>query len=153
MARVAETIVEEWLNRQGYFTVRGLKRGHNEIDLLAFRCADGDAVHVEVMSNVDPAGYIGDLPYARLEEGITEFVRKKYHNENADGLRKELCSGREWRFMFAHGKLKKEEEQRSLLRAQNVEVKRISEILDDLADKDKLSFKTDSDAAHFAALR
>jgi hypothetical protein len=27
MAFLAETLVDEWLNRQGYFTVRGIKDG------------------------------------------------------------------------------------------------------------------------------
>lgn len=35
MALLAEEIVEEWLNRQGYFTIRGIKMGVQEIDLLA----------------------------------------------------------------------------------------------------------------------
>ena len=37
MALLAEEIVEEWLNRQGYFTIRGVKVGVHEIDLLAVR--------------------------------------------------------------------------------------------------------------------
>ena len=37
MAFLAETLVDEWLNRQGYFTVRGLKDGVSEIDLLGVR--------------------------------------------------------------------------------------------------------------------
>jgi hypothetical protein len=32
MALLAEEIVEEWLNRQGYFTIRGIKKGVHEID-------------------------------------------------------------------------------------------------------------------------
>lgn len=35
MALVAETFAEEWLNRQGYFTIRGVKTGPGETDLLA----------------------------------------------------------------------------------------------------------------------
>ena len=33
MALLAEEIVEEWLNRQGYFTIRGVKVGVHEMDL------------------------------------------------------------------------------------------------------------------------
>ena len=33
MALLAEELVEEWLNRQGYFTIRGIKFGVHEIDL------------------------------------------------------------------------------------------------------------------------
>jgi len=35
MALLAESLVEEWLNRDGYFTIRGVKRGVGELDLLA----------------------------------------------------------------------------------------------------------------------
>ena len=37
MALLAEEIVEEWLNRQGYFTIRGIKMVVHEIDLLAVK--------------------------------------------------------------------------------------------------------------------
>jgi len=37
MALLAEEIVEEWLNHQGNFTIRGIKLGVNEIDLLAVK--------------------------------------------------------------------------------------------------------------------
>jgi hypothetical protein len=37
MALLAESLVEEWLNRKGYFTIRGLKHGLGEMDLLAVR--------------------------------------------------------------------------------------------------------------------
>lgn len=35
MALLAEELVEEWLNRNGFFTIRGIKLGVQEIDLLA----------------------------------------------------------------------------------------------------------------------
>jgi hypothetical protein len=37
MALLAEELVEEWLNRQGCFTIRGIKIGVHEIDLLAVK--------------------------------------------------------------------------------------------------------------------
>lgn len=37
MALLVEKIVEEWLNRQGYFTLRGIKMGVQEIYLLAVK--------------------------------------------------------------------------------------------------------------------
>ena len=39
MSQLAEEIVEERLNRQGYFTIRRLRLGVDEIDLLAIRPA------------------------------------------------------------------------------------------------------------------
>jgi len=37
MALLAESLVEEWLNRNRFFTIRGIKHGLAEIDLLAIR--------------------------------------------------------------------------------------------------------------------
>ncbi len=48
MAIFAETPVEEWLNRQGYLTVRGTKAGLLEMFLLGVRGAEGcgmEALH------------------------------------------------------------------------------------------------------------
>ena len=35
MAQIDEQLIEEWLNRQRYFTIRGAKVGNAELDLLA----------------------------------------------------------------------------------------------------------------------
>ena len=49
MALLAEQIVEEWLTRQGYFTMRGLKIGIDEIDLLATKhLGEGQWKHLHV---------------------------------------------------------------------------------------------------------
>lgn len=51
MALLAESLVEEWLNRDGFFTIRGVKHGVGEMDLLAVRPQpDGRVIgwHVEV---------------------------------------------------------------------------------------------------------
>lgn len=37
MALIAEEVVEEWLNQQGYFTIRGIKIGVHEMDILAVK--------------------------------------------------------------------------------------------------------------------
>ena len=60
MALLAESLVEEWLNRDGYFTIRGLKHGLGEMDLLAVRPQSDGVVgwHVEVTVSFRPIGYI-----------------------------------------------------------------------------------------------
>ena len=61
MALLAEEIVEEWLNRQGYFTIRGIKMGVHEIDLLAVKGKpDGTAEcrHLEVQASMRPVGVV-----------------------------------------------------------------------------------------------
>ena len=45
MSLLAEAVVEEWLNRQGYFTIRGIKLGNDEIDILAIRPLSGGIPH------------------------------------------------------------------------------------------------------------
>ncbi len=61
MALFAETLVEEWLNRRGYFTVRGAKGGLLEMDLLAIRHRDSEdpeALHLEVQASTGPISWI-----------------------------------------------------------------------------------------------
>ena len=64
MALLAEEIVEEWLNRQGYFTIRGIKLGVHEIDLLAIRPGPTrlECRHIEVQASVRPISYITRVP-------------------------------------------------------------------------------------------
>lgn len=56
MAILAEELVEEWLNRQGFFTIRGVKLGVQEIDLLGIRMTSGapECRHVEVQASIHP---------------------------------------------------------------------------------------------------
>jgi hypothetical protein len=64
MALLAESLVEEWLNRNRFFTIRGIKHGLAEIDLLAIRHEADTSVtgwHVEVQVSFRPVGYIAKL--------------------------------------------------------------------------------------------
>lgn len=64
MSLLAETIVEEWLNRQGYFTMRGIRQGVDEIDILAVRPnvdSSVEGIHVEVQASVRPVSYLTKL--------------------------------------------------------------------------------------------
>ena len=159
MAKVAETIVDDWLNRKGYFTIRGLKkRGRNEIDLLAFRPSDRDALHIEVTSNDKPTGWLGGNLKASAskkekEENIERFVTRKYRGAN-EQLRNRVPQSLNWRCMLAFNVLDdQEEEQTRVLKDQfRVESVSLSEILSDLASEQALTFYTDSDAAHFAEI-
>lgn len=162
MARIAETIVEEWLNRRGYFTIRSLKKWPNEIDLLAFHPADREALHVEVNVSTSPRGWIGkknlageklpegnDRVREQIEEGIKNFVSGKYLNPNAVDIRDRLWPGHDsWRFMYVYGKLNHPEEL-NYLKAEGVECCSVAKIQEELGSDNDLPFKTDSDAAHF----
>ncbi len=130
MALLAESLVEEWLNRQGFFTIRGIKQRISEIDLLAVRPTDSGLVgwHVEVQVSFRPVGYICKLPKAvaraaqidrtsaktRVSDEILVCVRDwiegKYHAKHKQELRNQLWPGVEWSFHLVHGVVKDETE-------------------------------------------
>jgi len=116
MALLGEAVVEEWLNRQGYFTIRGIKIGVHEIDILAFK-PDSKGKHecrqIEVQVSTNPVSYVSKVPKAiqkekgvgpanakkrtieELRQGIQEWVKKKYDHPKKAALRKRLWPG-EW---------------------------------------------------------
>ena len=69
MSLLAESLVEEWLNRAGYFTIRGARFGVSEMDLLAVKQgADGlEARHIEVQMSTIPISYISPLTNADVK--------------------------------------------------------------------------------------
>jgi len=111
MALLAEELVEEWLNRQGYFTIRGTKVGVHEIDLLAIRLAKDEIEcrHLEVQASVNPVSYITRVPQEvqretgraassakvrsdeELRKGITEWIEKKFDLPKKEKLRSQLA--------------------------------------------------------------
>jgi len=112
MALLAEEIVEEWLNRQGYFTIRGIKLGVNEIDLLAVKLGQNGKVecrHFEVQASMRPVSYISRVPkeiqrngkaansVARsteeLVDGVVEWVDKKFRSDKKKTLMQTLWQG------------------------------------------------------------
>jgi hypothetical protein len=112
MALLAEEIVEEWLNRQGYFTIRGIRLGVHEIDLLAVKwLADGNVEcrHVEVQASMRPVSYISQVPKVRqregraansaarseseLAQGVAEWVEKKFRSQKKRQLMATLWPG------------------------------------------------------------
>jgi hypothetical protein len=150
MALLAEEIVEEWLNRQGYFTIRGVKIGVHEMDLLAVRLA-GDAFdcrHLEVQASVRPVSYLTRVPKAvqketgraagsakirqeqELRQGVSEWVHKKFDHPDKKRVRERLAPGPWTRELVVH-RIKHEIEL-SLIAEAGVTVRRLSEILAEL---------------------
>ena len=157
MALVAEALVEEWLNRKGYFTIRGAKTGQGEIDLLAVSFREPDALHVEVSVSARAIGYISGPPIAKkppeqLKASVEAWCIKKFRGgkEQVARRREELCPDRDWRFMLVYGDLKHPEEL-PLLEDCGVEVKHIGKILEELRDR-KGSFVTSSEASGVAEM-
>jgi hypothetical protein len=64
MSLLAESLVEEWLNRNNFFTIRGIKHGVRELDLLGIHRELTGSIsgwHVEVQVRFRPIGYIAKI--------------------------------------------------------------------------------------------
>lgn len=113
MALLAEEIVEEWLNRQGYFTIRGIKIGVHEIDMLAVRFkGEGgpECRHIEIQASMRPVSYISRIPKQlqrtgraansakrsreELKRGIQEWVETKFRRSDKIVLMKKLWNAK-----------------------------------------------------------
>ena len=156
MALLAEEIVEEWLNRQGYFTIRGVKLGVHEIDLLAVKlCLEGvDCRHIEVTASIRPISYITDLPKAVQKEtgrkpkstklrttdelriGIQEWVDKKFNLNSKMQLRKQLYPGN-WSFELVVHKIRHPEEL-GLIQAAGIRIHHLRDIVNEMATTDTM---------------
>jgi len=71
MALLAEEIVEEWLNRDGWFTIRGIKIGVHEIDILAIKPTTNEIQcrHLEVQASFNAVSYLTPVPKAKRQPG------------------------------------------------------------------------------------
>jgi len=152
MALLAEEIVEEWLNRQGYFTIRGIKLGVQEIDLLAVRHQSqsintAECRHIEVQASMRPVSYISRVPKAgqakgrpansakrsqdELEVGVLEWVEKKFRRTEKRTLMESLW-GSEWSSELVVNNVKSEEEL-NLIESHGIRVHRLPAIVSSLA--------------------
>ena len=158
MALFAEAIVKEWLNRKGYFAIRGVKVGNSEIDLLAVSPNEPDGLHVEVGVSTDSIGYLCSsnakkLSPQELEACTASWVLKKYRakQEKVALQREALWPGREWSFMLVHGDMKYPQEL-ELISRQGVEVVDIRNVLTELRNRKQAPFRTSSEASAVAEL-
>ena len=130
MALLAEQLVDEWLNRQGFFTVRGVKEGVDEIDLLGVRpsrTSSGtlEAWHVEVQVSFNPNAYISKLSKGQmaelgtnnknsakvrqtelLERTVEGWVEGKFNKKRKRQMREERWTGLNWQFKLVHARAK-----------------------------------------------
>jgi hypothetical protein len=150
MALLAEELVEEWLNRTGYFTIRGLKLGVHEIDLLAVRHGEAglECRHLEVQASVRPVSYVTRVPKEiqkktgraagsaktrtddELRQGIKEWLHKKFDHQAKRDIRSRLAPGPWSRELVLH-KVKFEREV-ELIQEAGITVHRLSEVLHQL---------------------
>lgn len=118
MALLGESLVEEWLNREGFFTIRGVRHGVDEMDLLAIRREkDGKVIgrHVEVQISFRPIGFIAKLPKGALnrlsvrarsiqevEDCARIWVEAKFKAQSKLKMRDQLWPGVKWEYHFVH---------------------------------------------------
>lgn len=154
MALLAEEIVEEWLNRQGYFTIRGVKVGVHEMDLIAVRfTAKGlDCRHIEVQASVRPVSYLTPVPKAvqkktgkapanaklreeeELRQGVREWVHKKFDHPKKKRVRERLAPGPWSRELIVHRV--RHEIELAMIASEGVTVRHLAEVLADLERRD-----------------
>jgi len=150
MSLLAEVVVEEWLNRRGYFTIRGVKLGNDEIDILAIRpLANGNIErrHIEVSVSTNPISYFSPLPTSMrkatgravsakkrspdiLAEAVRDWVDKKYRKPNKLQLLHALGDG-DWSKEFVIHKVKYPEEV-ELIRSYGIKILYLSDIVKEL---------------------
>jgi hypothetical protein len=141
MALIDEQLVEEWLNRKNFFTIRGIKSGVDEIDLLAIKYGKEFNIcwHVEVQVSFRPVGYVGGDTNARkrnqeeLRAGVLQWVEKKYTNQRKVSRRNEILPNSEWSKIFVHGVLRDEMEL-EFMKEFGVELISYKQVLQELRD-------------------
>ncbi len=144
MALLDEQLVEEWLNRQNFFTMRGIKSGVDEIDLLAIRPKpEGvECWHVEVQISYRPVGYIGGDTNARkrtekeLREGVEQWVEKKFTSPKKVQRRNEILPNAKWRNFLVHAVLKDDAEL-AIMKELGVELIPYKQVLEELCSDTK----------------
>ncbi len=175
MALFAETLVEEWLNRRGYFTIRGAKGGLLEMDLLAIRYREDDepeALHVEVQASTGPISWITKWTPelqrrlgigannarkrtdGQMSECVEGWISKKFRDPRVEKVRHELWPGADWQFTLVHGAVRYPEELQAI-GDRGVVLVELSVVLDELMDRKgegRPMKTTSSTAADIAAL-
>lgn len=139
--------MEEWLNRQGYFTIRGIKIGVHEIDLIAIKSEPSGLKcrHVEVQVSVNPVSYISKLTKADqktlgraatssahrefdvLSRGAAAWVEKKFLRPDKRRMLQQLAPGPWSKELVIHKARHQEEIQ--LFEELGVQVHGLEEIL------------------------
>ncbi len=150
MAALDEQLVEEWLNREGFFTMRGVKVGLSEMDLLAVRARDStlECWHVEVQVSFSPMGYIGGDNNAKrrtpkeTSDGINEWIEKKFLQKKIASRRTDLIPNAKWKYVFVHA-VARHPEELGLIQKKGIILKPYHEVIETL----KLGLKNTSSSS------
>ena len=157
MPLLAEQLVDEWLNRKGFFTIRGVRQGVDEIDLLGIRSQQGrlEGWHVEVQASFRPIGYISPLTREGMEEldvssarsvkrrstellrrCASQWVNRKFKTDRKRRMREGCWKGLEWKFVLVHG-IAKYADELGFIRDCGIETMPFHNVLQDLEGTDR----------------
>jgi len=140
MALIAEAVVQEWLHRDGYFTIRGIRQGIYEVDILAIKydsaTSQWKCKHVEVQVSKTPLSYFTkknakQLSGDDLKKSVESWFLKKYNRPQFLQLRSQMTGSQECQRLFVHGKIKYSQEL-LYLQEMGVEVKPFNVVLSEL---------------------
>lgn len=154
MPLLAETLVDEWLNRKGFFTIRGIKDGVDEIDLLGVRPTPTglEGWHVEVQVSFRPVSYISKLtkglqdrlkkkattawerPPEMVKECIDAWMVKKFTDRSKAAARERAWPKLEWSYYFVHGVVKYEAEL-ARIQAAGIQLVSLHQVLTDICTR------------------
>ena len=166
MALLAESLVEEWLNRLGFFTIRGIKHGVNEVDLLGVRKEADSSIsgrHVEVQASFRPVGYIAKLTddlagagekrrlpssaKARTPEQIESCARAwvwaKFGSGDKVRVREQLWPGAAWSFHLVHAVVR-EPQELTVFQSEGVQCHTFYTVISELLQRRKGGFSGSS---------
>jgi hypothetical protein len=160
MSLLAEALVEEWLNRAGYFTIRGARLGVGEMDLLAVRQGPLglEARHIEAQVSTNPIAYISPLtdqqskqfgkaktsawarPQQVLQVSVTAWLDKKFYSKAKVAARNKAWPGLNWSLEFVHGVVRHPEEL-EIIRAGGIQTHTFHSVLSSLCNDAALACK------------
>ena len=116
---LAEELVQEWLIRKKYFTVKNLKSTNNrELDLLGVKFEENNEtslIHVEVSVHCNPIGWLcrfesvftGNRNEQEIKSALENWVERKFKGDNVL-VRNQFsphANVDDWECFFVHGKL------------------------------------------------
>lgn len=136
MSKLSESYVVEYLNRRGFATVQGVKKGAREWDILAIRIkAPARALHVEVQVSYDPISYLSSSnARLRTEEvlqaDLLKWIHRKFERKEIRKIRKQFFEG-EWERWLVHGTLADPREL-ELLAKEEISLLSFADVLADL---------------------
>jgi len=139
MALLDEQLVEEWLNSNNFFTIRGIKHGNNnEIDLLACKnqSEKSEYWHIEVQISYAPVAFISNSKANKrttvdVQIDIASWVEKKFTSNSVTNKRNSIVPNVNWKFIFVHGVVKDSREL-DLIKNYGIEIISYDSIINEL---------------------